>query len=74
VRGTTFLKPILIGALALAVIAAGGWLFTSVRGKASADIIGTETEISVERWCLVCGDYRPVTARSARGQDSGIFQ
>ena len=64
-RGTKFLKPILIGALTLAVIAAGGWLASTVRGKASAvDIIGKETEISLERWCLVCGDYRPVEISS----------
>ena len=55
--GTTFLKPLLIGALALAVMLQA--VAFHVRGKASADIIGTETEISVELWCW-CGDYRPV--------------
>lgn len=59
--GTKFLKPLFIGGIILAVVAAGGWLASTVRGKASAvDIIGEETEISAERWCLVCGDYRPV--------------
>jgi hypothetical protein len=62
VQGTKFLKPILIGAIVLAVVAAGGsWLISTVRGNGPAvDIIGEGTELSIERWCLVCGDYRPV--------------
>ncbi len=62
-QGTRFLKLLLTGAVALALLAVGGnWLVTTVRGRGnpSADIIGEGTEILVERWCLVCGDYRPV--------------
>lgn len=52
----------LAGAVALALFAAGGSWLTSVRGKGdpATDIIGAGTEIFIERWCLVCGDYRPV--------------
>lgn len=68
----------LAGAVALALLVAGGsWLVTSVRGKGdpAADIIGEGTEIHLERWCLVCGDYRPVdTGSSWQGKDRGQLE
>jgi len=64
--GTRLLKSMLAGAVVLALLTAGGsWLVTSVRGRANDPAvplakIGEGTEVLVERWCLVCGDYRPV--------------
>jgi hypothetical protein len=74
--GTRLLKSMLAGAVVLTLLTAGGsWLVTTVRGRGSDPAahlrkIGQGTEIRVERWCLVCGDYRPVDVSPAwQGKD-----
>ncbi len=63
--GKRMLKPILAGGVALALLATGGsWLIASVWGKAYP-VIEERTEVLVERWCLVCGEYQPADADPA---------
>lgn len=54
------------------LVSGGGWLLTSVLGKAEPQVItiGENTEVLTERWCLACSEYGPVAEdNSWRGKN-----
>lgn len=67
------LSVALASLVALAMlVSGGGWLLTSVLGKAEPRLItiGQNTEILAERWCIECSQFGPVTdGNSWRGKN-----